>query len=289
MDRYSKEVTATTNGNLQVVESDAQGLPVAMVGNGTEAGAATMDAQQQERLLVEHLPTVRYIARKIHAGLPQQVELEDLISAGIIGLLDAFQKFDANKEVQFKTYAQFRIRGAIIDSLRAMDWSPRELRRKGRAVEDAIRETTQKLGRAPEEEEIAATMGVGLNEYQKLLGDLSGLKVGSLHVEHTEDSGDQEIAYIPGSPEEDPLFICMKGEMKALLAEAIENLPERDRLVLMLYYFEELTMKEIGITLGVVESRVSQIHTSAVMRLRTAMGATKATKKVIKPALLKAA
>jgi len=286
MDRYSKEVTATANGNLQVVRTDAQGLPAAMVGNGTEAGAATLDAQQQERLLVEHLPTVRYIARKIHAGLPQQVELEDLISAGIIGLLDAFQKFDANKEVQFKTYAQFRIRGAIIDSLRAMDWSPRELRRKGRAVEDAIRETTQKLGRAPEEEEIAATMGVGLNEYQKLLGDLSGLKVGSLHVEHTEDSGDQEIAYIPGSPEEDPLFICMKGEMKALLAEAIENLPERDRLVLMLYYFEELTMKEIGITLGVVESRVSQMHTSAVMRLRTALGATKAVRK---PELRKAA
>lgn len=279
MAHYSDEVSEAANGNLQVVRADVPAIPIAMVGERPDSGSVAMDAQEQERLLVEHLPTVRYIARKIHAGLPQQVEMEDLVSAGMIGLLDAFHKFDAKKDVQFKTYAQFRIRGAMIDSLRAMDWSPRELRRKGRAVEEAVRTATQQLGRVPEEPEIAATMGLDLNEYQRLLGDLSGLNIGSLHVQHTEDSGEQEIAYIPGSPEEDPLFICMKGEMKQLLADAIEDLPERERLVLMLYYFEELTMKEIGMTLGVVESRVSQIHTSAVMRLRSVLGATKKVRK----------
>jgi RNA polymerase sigma factor for flagellar operon FliA len=169
--------------------------------------------------------------------------------------------------------AQFRIRGAILDSLRTLDWSPRELRRKGRAVEEAIRSVTQRLGRAPAEHEIAAEMELNLSEFQQLLGDLKGLEIGSLHMERTEDSGDQELAYIPGSPEEDPLFLCLKGELKQRLTDAIDELPERERLVLTLYYFEELTMKEIGLTLGVVESRVSQIHSAAVLRLRVAMAA----------------
>ncbi|NYF80355.1 sigma-70 family RNA polymerase sigma factor [Granulicella arctica] len=225
----------------------------------------------RDRLLVEHLPTVRYIARRIHERLPQHVDLDDLISAGVVGLIDAFAKFDHNKKVQFKSYAQFRIRGAILDSLRTLDWSPRELRRKGRAVEEAIRSSTQRLGRAPSEQEIAAALEVSLSDYQQLLGDLKGLEIGSLHMERTEDSGDEELAYIPGSPEEDPLFRCLKGEMKQRLIDAIDELPEKERLVLTLYYYEELTMKEIGLTLGVVESRVSQIHSSAVLRLRTAL------------------
>ena len=167
--------------------------------------------------------------------------------------------------------AQFRIRGAILDSLRTLDWSPRELRRKGRAVEEAIRSLTQRLGRAPAEQEIALEMGHSLTDYQTLLGDLKGLEIGSLHMERTEDSGDEELAYVPGDPEDDPLFRCLKGEMKQRLADAIEELPEKERMVLTLYYFEELTMKEIGLTLGVVESRVSQIHSSAVVRLRAAL------------------
>ncbi len=225
----------------------------------------------REALLLEHLPTVRYLARRIHERLPQHVDLDDLISAGVVGLIDAFSKFDHSKKVQFKSYAQFRIRGAILDSLRTLDWSPRELRRKGRAVEEAIRSSTQRLGRAPSEQEIAGAMELSLNDYQQLLGDLKGLEIGSLHMERTEDSGDEELAYIPGAPEDDPLFRCLKGEMKQRLADAIDELPEKERLVLTLYYYEELTMKEIGLTLGVVESRVSQIHSSAVLRLRTAL------------------
>ena len=226
---------------------------------------------ERDRILMEQLPTVRYLARRIHERLPQHVDLDDLVSAGVVGLIDAYSKFDHNKQVQFKSYAQFRIRGAILDSLRTLDWSPRELRRKGRAVEEAIRSVTHKLGRVPAEPEIAREMEMDLSEYQHLLGELKGLEIGSLHMERIEDSGDEELIYIPGSPDEDPLYRCLQGEMKQLLTNAIEELPEKERLVLTLYYYEELTMKEIGLTLGVVESRVSQIHTSAVLRLRAAL------------------
>jgi RNA polymerase sigma factor for flagellar operon FliA len=236
-----------------------------------ESAPSVVSAVERDALLLEHLPTVRYLARRIHERLPQHVELDDLISAGVVGLIDAFSKFDHTKKVQFKSYAQFRIRGAILDSLRTLDWSPRELRRKGRAVEEAIRAVTHRIGRAAGEQEIAAEMGLDLVEYQQLLGELKGLEIGSLHMERTEDSGDEELAYIPGAPDEDPLFRCLQGEMKQRLIDAIEELPEKERMVLTLYYYEELTMKEIGLTLGVVESRVSQIHSSAVLRLRTAL------------------
>jgi len=251
-------------------------------GDGLRDAGTVEDGSATERdlLLMEHLPTVRYLARRIHERLPQHVELDDLVSAGVVGLIDAFSKFDHTKKVQFKSYAQFRIRGAILDSLRTLDWSPRELRRKGRAVEEAIRSVTQRAGRAPSEQEIAREMELTLAEYQLLLGDLKGLEIGSLHIERSEDSGDEELAYVPGSPEDDPLFRCLKGEMKQRLADAIDELPEKERMVLTLYYYEELTMKEIGLTLGVVESRVSQIHSSAVLRLRTALASLRSSEGV---------
>jgi RNA polymerase sigma factor for flagellar operon FliA len=242
----------------------------AFVGYPPEALSEELDSDQ-ERLLLEHLPIVRFLARRIHERLPQHVDIEDLVSAGVVGLMDAFTKFDPQKKVQFRSYAQFRIRGAILDSLRTLDWSPRDLRRKGRAAEEAVRILTARMGRSPSEAEIAAEMGLGLEEYQSLLGDLKGLEIGTLHLEHNEDSGDEEIAYIPGRPEDDPLFCCLRGELKEKLTSAIEQLPERERLVMTLYYFEELTMREIGLGLGVVESRVSQIHASAVVRLRVAL------------------
>jgi RNA polymerase sigma factor for flagellar operon FliA len=226
---------------------------------------------EQERLLLEHLPVVRFLARRIHERLPQHVDIEDMVSAGVVGLLDAFAKFDPDKKVQFRSYAQFRIRGAILDSLRTLDWSPRELRRKGRAVEEAIRILTARLGRAPNEGEVSEEMSLTLDEYQQLLGDLKGLEIGTLHMERNEDSGEEELAYVPGKPEEDPLFCCLRGELEERLAEAIQNLPDRERLVMTLYYFEEMTMREIGLALGVVESRVSQVHASAVVHLRSAL------------------
>lgn len=226
---------------------------------------------EQDQLLLEHLPIVRFLARRIHERLPQHVDMEDLVSAGVLGLMDAFRKFDPQKKVQFRSYAQFRIRGAILDSLRTLDWSPRDLRRKGRAAEEAVRILTGRLGRAPTESEVAAEMGLSLEGYQALLSDLKGLEIGTLHVEHNEDSGEEELAYLPGRPEDDPLFRCLRGELQEKLAKAIERLPERERLVMTLYYYEESTMREIGMALGVVESRVSQIHASAVVHLRAAL------------------
>jgi len=235
------------------------------------AAAIPVLTPEQERVLLEHLPIVRYLARRIHERLPQYVDIEDLVSAGVVGLMDAFSKFDPAKKVQFRSYAQFRIRGAILDSLRTLDWSPRELRRKGRAVEEAIRALTARMGHAPGEGDVAVEMGMALDEYQQLLGNLKGLEIGTLHAERNEDSGDEELAYIPGRPEDDPLFRCLRGELEERLSEAIAGLPDRERLVMSLYYYEEMTMREIGLALGVVESRVSQMHASAVVHLRAAL------------------
>lgn len=260
-------------------EQECPPLPPLLTTESIEGAAASagvpfcrMDTAERERILLEHLPIVRYVARRVHERLPQHVEMEDLISAGMVGLLDAFNKFDAAKNVQFRSYAQIRIRGAILDSLRMLDWSPRDLRRKGRAIEETIRLLTARLGRAPMENEVAAEMNFSLQEYQQLLTDLKGLEIGSLHVEHVEGSGEDELAYVPAPAEDDPLFHCLRGEMQERLAEAITALPERERLVLTLYYHEEMTMKEIGLTLDVVESRVSQIHSSAVLHLRAFLG-----------------
>jgi RNA polymerase sigma factor FliA len=224
---------------------------------------------EQERVMAEHLPIVRLVALRIHERLPQHLPIEDLYSAGVLGLLDAFGRFDPSKQVLFRTYAQFRIRGAILDSLRTLDWSPRELRRKARAVEQAIQTLTGLLSRSPTDIEIAQKLNISLAAYQHLLGELNGLKIGSLHAVRTEeDSGEEELVYVSSRPEDDPLFRYLEGEMRDRLTNAINDLPERERLVMTLYYYEETTMREIGIILGVVESRVSQMHASAVLHLR---------------------
>jgi RNA polymerase sigma factor FliA len=231
---------------------------------------------EQERVIVEHLPIVRFIARRIHDRLPQHMPIEDLYSAGVLGLLDALGRFDPSKQVLFRTYAQFRIRGAILDSLRTFDWSPRELRRKGRAIEQAIQMLTGELTRSPTDIEIAQKLNIPLAAYQQLLGELKGLEIGSLHAERFEDSDEQELDLITGRPEDDPLFRYLDGEMRERLIKAIEDLPEHERLIMTLYYYEETTMKAIGLILGVVESRVSQIHASAILHLRARL-ATSAT------------
>jgi RNA polymerase sigma factor for flagellar operon FliA len=268
---FSKRTERLDPRYLEHQEARWKMVPCAIQSSYTPEIPSELVNRENERLVLEHLPMVRFLARRIHGRIPQHVDIEDLVSAGIVGLMDAFTKFDPDKKVQFRSYAQFRIRGAILDSLRALDWSPRDLRRKGRAAEEAVRLLTARLGRSPGESEIAVEMGLSLKDYQSLLGDLKGLEIGTLHVEHHEDSGEEELAYVPGSPEEDPLFCCLRGELKEKLTDAVECLPERDRLVMTLYYFEELTMREIGLALDVVESRVSQIHASAVVYLRAAL------------------
>ncbi len=233
--------------------------------------ASVTTCVERDALTLEHLPTVRYIARKIYERLPQHVDLNDLISAGLVGLLDAASKYDLSKQVQFKSYAQFRIRGAILDSLRVMDWSPRELRRKGREMAEAARTLSSNLGRTPSDAEIASEMGLNLVAFQRMTGELKGLDLGSLDLGFTEESGEAEVDFVAAPSSENPLALCIDNETRDQLTAAIQALPEKERLVLTLSYYEELTLKEIGLTLGVVESRVSQIRSTAVRRLRKAL------------------
>jgi RNA polymerase sigma factor FliA len=235
----------------------------------TIQAVAEIDDSARDQLLLEHLPQVQYIARRIHDRLPPQVLLEDLVHAGILGLMDAVRKYDPSKNVQLKHYAEFRIRGAILDSLRQVDWSPRTLRRQGRRLEQAISDCKGRFGRDPTEPEIAAELNMTLEDLQHLMGDLRGLDIGSLQADSNEPgSGEEALQYRPGSEEEDPFHQTLRSEMTGLLAKAVGELPDRERQVLALYHFEELTMKEVGAALGIGESRVSQIHTAALLRLR---------------------
>lgn len=227
------------------------------------------NAEERERLLLEHLPQVKYIARRIHDRLPAQVPLDDLIHAGVVGLIDAVEKFDPGKNVQLKSYAKFRIRGAILDSLREMDWSPRHLRRQARRIEDAHRELKLRLGRAATEPELAREMGMKLEDFQHLLGELRGLDLGSLQAESIDPQSEEEIVgYRGGGTDNDPFFLCLHGEIRSHIAAALDDLDDKEKQVVTLYYLEELTMKEVGAVLGVGESRVSQIHSAAIVRLR---------------------
>ena len=237
------------------------------------AGSAWDDDQERERLLMQQLPQVRYIARRIHDHLPRHVLLDDLVHAGVLGLIDALQKFDAEKHVQFGSYAKFRIRGAILDSLREMDWSPRDLRRKSRRLEEAYNKLRSEIGRNPNEPELAAELGMGLRDLQVLLGEIDGLEVGSLRILSPRDGKEEDLCeYLPNEADETPLILCLRSEMKQILANAIEELPQKEQQVLVLYYYQELTMKQVGAVLGVGESRVSQIHSVAVVRLRARLG-----------------
>ena len=230
-----------------------------------------IDDARREQLLLEHLPQVQYIARRIHDRLPPQVLLEDLVHAGILGLMDAVRKFDPSKNVQLKHYAEFRIRGAILDSLRSIDWSPRTLRRQARRLEQGILDCKAKLGRDPTEPEIAEELQVSLTSLQHLLGELRGLDIGSLQAEVNAPFGEEAIQPRPGADQEDPYHQALRSEMAAILEKAIGELPCREREVLALYHYEELTMKEVGAVLGIGESRVSQIHSAALLRLRGRM------------------
>ncbi len=233
-----------------------------------DSATVVLDPVERDRLLQENLSEVRYIARRIHERLPSHVPFDDLVHAGIVGLIDAVDKFDPGRNVQLKSYARFRIRGAILDSLRQMDWSPRALRRQARRIEDAQREIARKEGRAATDTEIAAYMGIPLAEYQQVLGDLRGLDLGSLQAASGEETPENPYISLTAKEEDDPFQLCLRSEIRTLLAEAIEELEEKERHVLGLYYLEELTMKEVGLILDIGESRVSQIHTAAILRLR---------------------
>jgi RNA polymerase sigma factor for flagellar operon FliA len=223
-------------------------------------------SEERQRLLIENLPEVRHTARRIHDRLPPHVPFDDLVHAGILGLIDAVDKFDPSKNVQLKSYARFRVRGAILDSLRQMDWSPRHLRRQARQIEQVNRDLSSELRRSPSEPEIASRLGMELGEFQRLLGKLRGLDIGSLQGQSDDGLIEENVAVT--RPEEDPFHLALRTEMRAIVAQAIEKLDEKERQVLGLYYLKELTMKKVGAILDIGESRVSQIHTAALIRLR---------------------
>lgn len=218
----------------------------------------------RDRLVRETLPLVTKVAGALGARLPRSVEMSDLTQAGVVGLLDAADKFDRNKGVQFRTYAELRIRGAILDSLRSLDWVPRSVRRLRRELQSVEGRLQARLGRKPNESELASALEVSIADLQKVQERVRRSEVASQATENF----DRVVALTvdPSSP--DPEALLERREIVAFLARAIEKLPARERLVLSLYYHEELTMREVGSVLGVNESRVSQIHTKAVETLR---------------------
>ena len=228
-----------------------------------------MTAAEREALIVETLPLIRQIAHKMAMRLPNTLETRDLVNAGVIGLLDAIHKFQPERGVKFKTYAEVRIRGAILDSLRSLDWAPRSLRKRGKDLSRTHTALSQKLGRSATDEEVSQAMGESLEDYYALVDQLHGLTVGSLDLSlELDDKNEDRMNRYPDNGSNNPYIRFESKEITRILNDALDSLPERERLVMSLYYYEEFTMKEIGAVLGVNESRVSQIHTSATMRLR---------------------
>jgi RNA polymerase sigma factor for flagellar operon FliA len=225
----------------------------------------------RDQLIEEYAPLVKYIAERLSARLPASIEVEDLINTGILGLIDAIDKFVTDRGVKFKTYAEFRIRGAMLDYLRRQDWAPRSMRRKERELSGVFRALEQKLKRPATHEEAAEALNLNMEEFSDLLYKARGLSLLSLNRPKAED-GDEEVKelgeFIPGEPEKNPYELLKRQEVRDLLAGQIDALPEKERMVVSLYYYNELTMKEVGKVLGVTESRVSQLHSSAILRLR---------------------
>ena len=235
--------------------------------------------RSREEVVLEYAPLVKHIANRLAARLPDSLQVDDLVQAGMIGLLDAIEKYDPGREAQFRTYAEFRIKGAMLDDLRAGDWIPRSVRETADKIEQAHQALVADLGRRPDEGEIAARLGISLPEYHEMLRKSRAiplLQIEDLKAHWKEDDGNiYDVLEDPSFTS--PLETLSLHDLKDRLADAIEELPEKEQLVLSLYYDEELNLKEIGEVLGITESRVSQIRTQAILRLRAALKATLST------------
>ncbi|MCX7656744.1 MAG: RNA polymerase sigma factor WhiG [Treponemataceae bacterium] len=231
----------------------------------------TRDPKIREAFIKQYAPLVKYVAGKIAVGMPHTVEFDDLVGFGVFGLLDAIDKYDPAKNVKFKTYAVTRIRGAIFDELRSIDWVPRSVRQKTKELEEAISTLEAQLGRTATDQEIAQALGMDEEEYLKTVMKISGTSLLSLNdIWFSGDENDRMSIgdSIEAPPSLNPEVIVEKDEIRRIIVEAINELPEKEKKVLILYYYEDLTLKEIGQVLEVTESRVSQLHTKAIMRLR---------------------
>jgi len=233
---------------------------------------ASGDERARERLVVAYSPLVKYVAGRMSSGLPAHVEEADLISYGLVGLISAISRFDLSREIKFETYAIPRIRGAIIDELRSLDWVPRSVRARAREIERANTKLEARLQRAPTDEEMADELEIGVDDFQDALLISNSTIVALDELWSASDSSGDSVSLldtIADSDAPDPQAIVDQGELRDRIADAIAALPEREKLVIALYYYENLTLREIGEVLGVTESRVSQLHTKAVLRLRS--------------------
>jgi RNA polymerase sigma factor FliA len=241
---------------------------------------ASGDQAIRDRLIVTYAPLVKYVAGRLGSGLPAHVDDEDLVSYGLLGLIGAIERYDPERDVKFETYAIARIRGAIIDELRALDWVPRSVRSRARDIERAIAELEAKLGRAPTDEEIAKKLGLSEEDLNESLSEISRSSIAALDELWTiSGTGGDQVALIDtieDTEAPDPQSALSQTELREAIADAIARLPEREKLVVTLYYYEELTLREIGEVLGVTESRVSQLHTKAVLRLKARLSGSAA-------------
>jgi RNA polymerase sigma factor for flagellar operon FliA len=224
-----------------------------------------MTLEVRDQIVLEHLPLVKAIAIRVYESLPVRVDLDDLIHAGVLGLFDAVTKYDDAKNVAFHSYAKHRIKGAILDSLRQLDWASRDLRQRQKRMEALTRDLTTKLGRDPHEIEMAEAMGVSLDRWRQMVSEMRTM--GLVRVSATPDAERDPAQEVAARPDSRPDRICEQRELKSTLARAIEKLPARYQKVVFLYYTNEMTMKEIGEAMGVNESRVSQIHKTALKKM----------------------
>ena len=243
--------------------------------------AKSKDQGVRDRLILTYAPLVKYVAGRLGSGLPAHVDENDLVSYGLLGLIGAIERFDPDRDIKFETYAIARIKGSIIDELRAMDWVPRSVRSRARDIERAIAELERKLHRAPTDEEIAEKLGVSTDDLNESLTEIGRSSIAALDELWTISSGgggDQValIDTIEDTQGPEPQSELAQTELKEALGEAIARLPEREKLVVTLYYYEELTLREIGEVLGVTESRVSQLHTKAILRLKARLAGSPA-------------
>jgi RNA polymerase sigma factor FliA len=240
----------------------------------SEQGELSMS--ERDQLIIRYAPWVKFIALRMAAKLPSHVQAEDLISAGIIGLIDALDKFNPAREVQFKTYAQIRIQGAMKDELRALDWASRSMRQKVKRLEHVYATLEQELGRPAASEEVANSLGIEMDEFEEMLDEVKGTSLVSLEELGQGPASEDKASLLEAlltREDHDPLEVLNLQDLKKALSLAIAELPAKERLVLSLYYFEELTMKEVGKVLNLTESRISQLHTQTVLRLRSKLKA----------------
>ena len=240
----------------------------------------TGDKTIRDRLILSYAPLVKFVAGRLGSGLPAHVEENDLVSYGLLGLIGAIERYDPDRDVKFETYALARIKGSIIDELRAMDWVPRSVRSRAREIERAISQLEAQLHRAPSDEEIAAKIGITTEELDESLTDISRSSIAALDELWTMSSGSGDqvalIDTIEDTKGPEPQSALDQSELREAIAESISRLPEREKIVVTLYYYEELTLREIGEVLGVTESRVSQLHTKAILRLKARLSGARA-------------